>query len=128
MNHYMAFFSKTSAAAAALLLVALPALAQIDTGRVLSANNKSGRTVVIPRQAVQVADNVFSLGSAVDPGTGQVVEGYMVLDNRRMNAKGGSNGRPGGGSEACYAFLASGAKWKGAEEYLVDTYNNDGLS
>ena len=119
------------AAVAVMALVSVPALAQPNTDRVTASNNKSDRTVTIPEHAVQVADNVFSLGTATDPATGKAVEGFMILDNRRDQAKGGIKGKPGGdngGGETCYAFLANGARWKVTEDYIVDPTNFDGLS
>src|SRR3989344_4897254 len=120
-----------SVAVVAMALITAPVLAQPNTDRVPATNNQSARTVTIPEHAVQVADNVFSLGTATDPATGKVVEGFMILDNRRDQAKGGTKGKPGGdngGGETCYAFLANGARWKVTEDYIVDPANGDGLS
>lgn len=115
-----------------LVLVAVPVLAQLDTGLVPATNDKAGRTVIIPDHAVGVADNVFSLGAAVDPQTGKTVEGIMIIDDRQKNAKGGAKGKPdkpgGSGGETCYAYLASGAKWRTTEDYIVDASNVDGMS
>ena len=48
--------------AMALLLITLPAVAKPNTDRVISTNNRSDAIVTIPAHAVEVADNVFSLG------------------------------------------------------------------
>lgn len=111
-----------------LLGVGVLAFARMDGERISVANEHSGRVVTIPERAVQVADHVFSLGIAIDPATGDEVEGFMILDDRREQARGGVKGKPGSGGGACYALLASGARWKITEGYLVDPTNNDGLS
>src|SRR3989344_5222445 len=74
----------------------------------------TNRTLTLPA----AADNspVISLGSAVDPETGTVVEGH---------AKGGKSG--GNGAGACYGFLASGARWKTVEPWVVNASNTRGL-
>mgnify|MGYP001617398542 FL=1 len=73
------------------------------------------------------ADNspVISLGSALDPGTGKVVEGYAIIHYRSENAK---PFRVGGGISACYTFLASNAKWKILEPWMVNPANSRGLA
>src|SRR3990167_9923929 len=65
------------------------------------------KTLVLP----EAADNspVISLGTAVDPGTGEVVEGFAIVHYAKP-----SNNPAKGGPKApsCYGFLSSGAKWK----------------
>ena len=88
-------------------------------------NGKSGNTVVIPEHAVQVADNVFSLGTATD-ADGNKVEGLMFVHYKKENAK-PSGGSKGNGGSNCFAYLASGAKWKTLESWLVNPANTQGL-
>lgn len=102
--------------------------------RVDATNTKSGKTLVIPEHAVQVADNVFSLGSAVDPTSGKVVEGYMIVQRADAHAKpdgtpgnGGKKGGSGSGS-SCYAFIGNGAKWKAPEPWIVNPSNTYGIA
>jgi len=124
----------TGVTAIAVMLAASPVLAKPDTNRVPATNTKSNRSVVIPAHAVQIADNVFSLGTALDPQSGKIVEGIMVLDNRGNKAKGGQKGKPdkpGGNGDStsnCYSFIANGAGWKNTEDYRVDPTNIDGMS
>lgn len=103
-------------------------------------------TVIVPAKAVEVAPNLFYLGTAVDKG--RLVEGYMYIDYKKGFGKPGTecgNGvcEPGenankcpadcignGGGEdtsSCYGFLARGAKWKSIEPYIVDAVNRRGL-
>ena len=88
-------------------------------------------SVIIPENAVEVAHGIFDLGSAVDPATGKIAQGYAIIHygNKRANAKppwaGGGNNN---GETKCYTFLARGAKWKTVENYSVDSSNLDGLS
>ncbi|OGE80573.1 MAG: hypothetical protein A2660_00215 [Candidatus Doudnabacteria bacterium RIFCSPHIGHO2_01_FULL_45_18] len=95
-------------------LVAFPTLAQ-----------STGRTLTLPEAAEHSA--VIALGSAIDPKTGSVVEGFMFVDYQNENAKSGNarSNQPSGNS--CYAFLAKGAKWKTVEPWLVNPTNSRGL-
>lgn len=80
------------------------------------------RTLVLPPSS----DNspVISLGTAVDPGTGKVVEGIAII-HRKTPAK--PSGPKPGGSTTCYTYLSKGAKWKTVEPWIVNTANIDGL-
>ena len=98
---------------------------------------------------MEVAPGVFYLGKAFDKG--RIVEGYaFMLKNKKGFGKPGTvcgNGFCESGENArkcpedcggevptepdtssCYGFLASGAKWKSVEPYLVDTYNTRNLN
>lgn len=80
------------------------------------------RTLVLPPSA----DNspIISLGGAVDPQTGRLVEGFAIIHRKEKPAR---SAAARAGKNQCYGFLASGAKWKTPEDYLVDTSNNQGL-
>ena len=93
----------------------------------VSAENPAGNTFKIPSHAVQISEGVFSLGTARD-ADGRIVEGLMFIHNKKENAKPGSGRGSGSGSSTCYAYLASGAKWKTVESYLVDPSNTAGLN
>lgn len=84
------------------------------------------RTLTLP----PAADNspVISLGTAFDPGSGQIVEGYAFIryKDNFIKPNGASANKPRG--SACYTYLASGAKWKNVEDWIVNTDNSDGLS
>lgn len=68
--------------------------------------------------------NVISLGSATDPGSGKVVEGYVIVHPRGGDAKGGGKGGPGGTTSVCYTYLAKDAKWKSVESWVVNSANS----
>jgi len=102
-------------------------------------------TVTIPAKAVEVAPNLFYLGTATDKG--RAVEGYAIITPKKGFGKPGTecgNGvcEPGenakkcpadcgGGEEpdgsSCYGFLANGAKWRAIEPYVVNPANTRGL-
>ncbi len=106
-------------------------------------------TVIIPAKAVEVAPNIFYLGTALD--NGRVVEGYAFIDYKKGFGKPGTECGNGicekgenakkcpadcanGGEDptepdtsSCYRFLSKGAKWKTVEDYLVDPANTRGL-
>ena len=84
------------------------------------------RTLVLPPSA----DNspVISLGSAVDPQTGKMVEGYAIIHYKR-NFTHKPNHNPGGSTtSSCYTYISSGAKWKSVEPWIVNPANTRGLS
>ncbi|HZX45561.1 MAG TPA: matrixin family metalloprotease [Candidatus Nanoarchaeia archaeon] len=78
---------------------------------------KPDRMVKIPKKAVEVEPGVFYLGRAMD--SGRVVEGYALVHYKEAKTKPGAN--------SCYSFLASGARWKNIEPYMVLTDNSRGL-
>jgi hypothetical protein len=80
----------------------------------------------IPEHAVQVADNVFSLGEAIDPATGDVVEGYAIIHYKKAQEKTGQARKPAGPT-SCYTYLAKNAKWKSVEPWVMNTTNTRGL-
>ncbi len=80
------------------------------------------RALILP----QAADHspVIYLGSQIDPETGSVVEGYAFVHYAKSNAA-----RPPKNPVAqCYGFLASGAKWKTVEPWVVNPANTRGLT
>lgn len=79
----------------------------------------------LPANAVQVADNLYSLGTAFDKKSGKQVEGYAIIHRKDGAAKSGNAKRT---ATACYGFLAKDAKWKGApESWIVNPVNTRGL-
>ena len=119
--------------ASLLTLVALGAVshAYAKQERVLVTNEHSGVAVTIPENARQVSENVWSLGTSIDPEHGDVVEGYMIVHRKDAYKK--PSGTPGGGgsgsdtTSTCYTFLASGAKWKTVEPWIVNPTNNSNI-
>lgn len=107
-----------------LFLVASSVAFAVMPGQTQVSNikSKNQHSLVVPDTAVEVAPHVFSLGSSVDPGTGKVVDGFMIVHPKQENAK--NNGKKPGGSSACYSFLASGAKWKSIEPWIVNATNS----
>lgn len=83
------------------------------------------RTLHVPQSADH--SPVISLGTAIDPQTGALAEGYAIIHYKKANAKGGHGGGGGGGT-TCYAYLGSNTKWKTVEPWLINTANTDGLT
>jgi len=77
-----------------------------------AAPGSQGRPA-LPPGAVKIADDVYSLGKRSVGGV--EIEGIAVVHRARS---GGDKGKPGG---ACFTYLASGAAWRSAEDWLVDT-------
>ena len=96
--------------------------------RIPATNDKSGIgvTVTIPAHAVEIADDVFSLGTARDVDD-QEVQGFMFVDKGHAKPP-GAGGSKGGGGSTCFAFLANGAKWKTIESWVVNPANTEALN
>lgn len=120
-------FKKTAAifSLLALLLGSAPAFAAPNLSNANLETATTQRTLVLPPQA----DNapVISLGSAVDPQTGKVVDGYAIIHYRR-NFTHKQNHKPGSPSgSSCYTYIGSNTKWKVIESWIVNTSNTRGL-
>lgn len=86
----------------------------------------TSKTLVLP----QPADNsgVISLGSGIDPQTGQMVEGIAFIHYKKEFTHKPQHPGGGSGGNNCYAYLAQSAKWKTVEPWVVNTENNEGLT
>ncbi|MBI3103703.1 matrixin family metalloprotease [Candidatus Daviesbacteria bacterium] len=107
--------------ASSLFLFSGAALAVPPLQTATLATPGTQRTLTLPASADN--SNVISLGSAVDPGTGKVVEGLAIIHKK-------SPARPGGaktGSTSCYTYLAKGARWKVVEPWITNPLNTRGL-
>ena len=108
-----------------LLFTASPVLATSPLVQTGLDTPGTSRHLLLPAAADY--SPVISLGEAIDPATGEVVEGIAFI-HKRSFGKDNAKGKPGnGGGSACYAFLANGAKWKETEDYQFDAANNRGL-
>ena len=109
-------------------LISVFVLAQPEMVPATNDKAKEPVPVVIPANAVQVADGVFSIGAARDVD-GSVVEGMMFIDYKKGNAKPPWAGGGGGTTTtSCFAFLSKGARWKTTEPYILNTTNNDSMT
>ncbi len=127
----------------AVLLVSVIAIAQPDFLAAKITNPVTGEqknTVAIPSTAVEVAPNIFYLGTAVEKG--KPVEGYAFI-HKEKNAKPAGCNNDGkcqgwedascgdcsgaGDTSSCYGFLSKGAKWKTLENYIVNPNNTRSL-
>jgi len=103
-----------------IILIALAFLAQPVFAK---STNKDYK---LPDNAVQISDNVYSLGTTYDAQSNSLVEGYAFV-HKKDNAK--SGGAKALKSPACYGYLATGAKWKGAPEpWIFNPTNLNGLN
>lgn len=106
--------------------LAIFALSKPDTDRVPATVVPSGKTVVIPVHAVEVAPGVFDLGTT--NVNGEVLQGYMFVDYKKGFSHKPQHGGGANGGSSCFAFLSSGARWKNTEPYVLDTTNSDGMT
>ena len=109
------------------LLITLVSPVSASSQRQVAPLDTAGthQTPYLPWQA----DNspIISLGAAVDPSSGKVVEGYAFVHPKNAPAKppwaGGNSG-----ATKCYGFLAKSAKWKTIESWFVNSSNSRGLT
>ncbi len=80
----------------------------------------------LPAQAVEISPGIYHLGSTLS-SEGKIVEGIAFVDYRKENA-GQSKAIKGNGSSTCYNFLASGAKWKVSESWVMNPTTTSGLN
>jgi len=111
-------------AASVLATTPLGAIA-VDRSNATLSTSGTERTLVLPASADQAP--VIALGSGIDPETGAVVEGYAIIHYKKANSHKPQHSGGGGGT-TCYGYLASGAKWKTVEPWVVNSVNNDGLA
>ena len=92
----------------------------------------TNKILMLPEQAGN--SPVVSLGTAVDPASGKLVEGFAIIHPKKgyhhRPGHGGGPGGPGNGEagSSCFAYLSNGAKWKTVEDWVVNFANNSGLS
>lgn len=115
-----------------LLVISVAVAVLIGTGAALLANQPQTALAKgqkakfqLPASAVQVADNLYSLGAAFDKKSGKQVEGYAIIHRKDATAK---PVKAKGTASTCYGFLAKDAKWKGVpESWIVNPANTRGL-
>ena len=117
--------------ALALTVSALPVLAQSPTS-VNAQLTTPGTTQTLLLPAAADHAGVISLGTAIDPQSGKLVEGYAIVRYKPTTAKpnnpgGGHGGNSSGDGSTCYAFLSKEAKWKTIEPWLINPDNTQGL-
>jgi hypothetical protein len=101
-------------------------------GLLFAHTAQAGRPFSLPANAKQIAKNVYDLGTGMH--NGEQVRGFAFIYRQDRPAKpdgvgGGKKDKGGtGGGSTCYAFIGSGAKWKSAENYIVDSTNLSGMS
>ena len=106
------------------LLAVILSLVFIATS-VSAQPNNSPKSFELPPNATEVAQNVFSLGKAYDKDVDGMVEGYAFVHKKANVKSTASSRRPSGNT--CYAYLATGAKWKTQESWLMNPSNTSGL-
>src|SRR4030042_3717522 len=103
-----------------LLVFASPVLAS-------NGNGQLTRQYKIPDSAVQVSDNIYNLGTAKDPKTGKQMEGYAIIHYKNPEGKISQAARAKK-PNTCYGYLATGAKWKTVEPWVINPTNSRGLA
>ncbi len=89
----------------------------------VSSSSMQMERFALPESALKLGDNLYYLGRAKDVD-GRGVEGYAFVRRRDGEVK---LAKPPRGGPSCYGFLASGAKWKTLESWVVNPLNTSGL-
>ena len=71
----------------------------------------------IPKNAVQISPDEFSLGEAID-SSGRIVQGYLYVHEGNKIKPVKINSQQSAG-DRCYLPMADGARWKKTENYAV---------
>lgn len=112
-----------------LLLVSAPVLAVPNFSEVALETPGVSKTLNLPESALN--SSVISLGSAVDPVSGELVEGFAII-HRNNDARPDHSVKPTKPSKdeasACYTFLARDTRWNVSEPWLVNATNTQGLA
>ncbi len=109
-----------------MFLIALILLTQPVFAKAPEANSSpKNREFQLPANAVKIDDDTYYLGKAKDPQTSEMVEGYVFIHHKNSPAKSGGNAKQ---TSICYGYLATGAKWKNVENWVINPANNIGLS
>ncbi len=81
------------------------------------------KTLSLPVSAIENSPVIY-LGEALDPQSGEMVQGYAIVHYAKPDGKGNGNGKGNGGggkgeTSSCYEHMAKGAKWKTVEPWIV---------
>lgn len=85
------------------------------------------RPVTLPSPASSIAEEIVSLGSAIDPQSGKLVDGIKII-KYRTDIRGNAKPPQAGGGTTCYSYLANGARWKAAEPWIMNPSNASSLN
>ncbi|MBI2676189.1 MAG: matrixin family metalloprotease [Candidatus Aenigmarchaeota archaeon] len=109
----------------AVLAVFLVPLFAAETNSAITVGGTAGvaNQFTLPKTAVKVADDVYSLGEAAEDGV--KLEGYAFIHRKELIRTGFISFRI---PLKCYGFLSAGSKWKVTEPYILNPANADNLS
>lgn len=110
---------------ASLIFLVSPVLARPTLQSATLTTSGTQRTLTLPPAADN--SNVIFLGTAPDPGTGQLVEGYAIVHYQPNPSHKPNQGTGGAKTTACYTYLSAGAKWKTLEPWVVNPANTRNL-
>jgi len=119
--------SKTIIQAIIAVLILSAIAVAADLGGTNLTANPGKATLMLPTVSANTA--VIPLGRAFDKKSKKNVDGFAII-HRKKNPSHKPNHNPGGrggkdkGGSKCFAFIAKGAKWKGAPEPWVMNPNN----
>jgi len=96
----------------------------------VSVSAQAGRPFNLPANATQIARDIYDLGTGMHDG--EQIRGYAFIHRKdeaaRPSNPGGGNKKDNTSGSTCYTFIGNGAKWKTAEDYIIDSTNLSGMS
>lgn len=95
-----------------------------------SVPNSPNKPFALPKDAVKISEDLFRLRSAKDPGTNETVEGFTIVHKKSHFREAPAHLRRTARlfGSTCYGYLASGAKWKVVEPWVVNPANRSGIA
>lgn len=83
----------------------------------------------LPNDAIQISEDTFKLKPSKDQSTGETVEAFAFVHKAHFKELPAKLQKPATLSgSTCYGYLASGAKWKTVEPWVVNPANNSSIS
>lgn len=88
------------------------------------AKQKNDENFQLEQDGLMSGDAPVYLGKKKDPKTNEVVEGYAFVHHKKAFANKKSAAR----TPVCYGYLATGARWKVQEPWVINPANSRGLA
>jgi hypothetical protein len=94
-----------------------------------AAPSSPNKPFALPKDAVMISEDLFRLRPSKDPVTNETVEAYAIIHKKaHFKDAFAKLQRPAKTSAStCYGYLASGAKWKWVEPWIVNPANGSGI-
>lgn len=95
-----------------------------------TAPSAPDKPFALPKDAEKISEDVYRLRPSKDLGTNETVEAFAIVHKAHFKNAAARVKKPAKPSttSTCYGYLASGAKWKWVEPWVVNPANNSGIA